>query len=347
MSVTYKNFVLTLTSVMLVLGFHSCSKTEYEYEKSPYNTIQQFQIIGSNGDSVKCLVSGDSITIHWNPDVELPETITPKIVVDDKATISPVSGEAVPLNESTTYTVMAENGETKTYRLKIVLNIPLPTISSANKSLTWLTQTQINIFGENFLANAEQQVPDVYLQRVADGVEIPLELVEGRTTNYSMLANLPAFSAEQDTGLHRLYIKYHDRVTASTDIRFLVPPITYANPVASLVQDGQDVHSGDKLTVSYAFSDDYNGKIASYYHARNIDYAIVYFSPSYQTINITDNIEFTDNTITFQLPDIDQHIGETIAQYRFIYKSVPPESALFSSYYLRGFPLQPTTVKAK
>lgn len=347
MNTTYKSFRFILVPMILGMGLQSCSKTEYEYEQSPYNDILQFVVLGSTGDSTKCLVSGDSITVYWNPDVALPETITPKIVVDDKAVISPASGEAVAFDESTTYTVTAENGATKTYRLKVSLNIPIPTISSATNPLTWLTSTQINIYGEHFLVNAAQQEPNVYMQRVADGVEIPLELVEGRTTNYSMIASLPDFSAEQDTGLHRLYIKYNERITQSTDITFQTPVISHANPVSNLAEDGQDVYSGDKLTINYAFSDNYGGKIASYYHPRNIDYILIYFSPSYQTISISENIEVTDNTVTFTLPDIDEFIGQTIAQYRFIYKSVPPASATSSSYFLRGFLTQPTTVKAK
>ncbi len=347
MSLLYKSYFPIFFSLFVGIGLQSCTKTVYEYEKSPNNDILQFVVLGGNGDSVKCLIAGDRITINWNPDVELPSTIEPAIVVDEEATISPASGQAVPLSENTTYTVTAANGETKTYRLKIALNIPIPSISSATTPLTWLLHSQINIFGEHFLVNATEQAPDVYLQRIADGFEIPLTLVESSVSNYSMVANLPAFSAEQDTGLHRLYIKYNDRITQTTDIQLLTPPISHANPVSSLVQDGHDVHSGDNLTVNYAFSDSYGGKVASYYHPDNIDYILLYFSPSYETIAIADNISVTANTVTFQLPDIDKYIGQAIVQYRFIYKTVPPASATSSAYFMRGFLAKEALVKAK
>lgn len=329
------------------VSLQSCSKTEYEYQKRPYNDIKQFIISGSTGDAVKCLVSGDSITIYWNPDVELPSTITPTIVVDGKATISPASGASVPFNKNTTYTVTAENGEVKTYRLNPVLTLPIPAISRVSGPLTWLSATQLSIYGEYFLANTDTSEIAAYMQRVSDGFEFPLELVRERTTNYSLVAQLPAFSAEQDTGLHKLFVKAGNRVAEAVDVRFLTPFISHANPVSNLVQEGQAVHSGDSITIHYSFSDDYSGKIAGYYNAKNIDYVVLYFSPSFETIIIPGSRVVTDNTVSIKLPDIDKYIGQTIGQYRFIYKTVPPEQATVSAYYLRGFINTATPVEAK
>lgn len=340
----YKTGAIIFIAGMLL---QSCGKTEYEYQKRPYNDIKQFIITGSTGDAVKCFVSGDSITVYWNPDVELPSTITPTIVVDGKATVSPVSGTRVPFNKNTTYTVTAENGEVKLYRLNPVLSLPVPVISRVSGPLTWLSATQFSIYGEYFLANTDTAEISAYMQRVSDGFEVPLELVRERTTNYSLVAQLPAFSAEQDTGLHKLFVKAGNRVAEAADVRFLTPFISHAHPVSNLVQEGQAVHSGDSITINYSFSDDYGGKIAGYYHARNIDYVVLYFFPSFETITIPGSRVVTDNKVSIKLPDIDKYIGQTIGQYRFIYKTVPPEQATVSAYYLRGFINTATPVEAK
>jgi hypothetical protein len=233
----------------------SCKKTEYEHEKSPYNNIKQFIIAGSTGDSTKCLISGDSIIIYWNPDVALPANITPSIVVDGKATISPASGATVPFNENTMYTVTAENGDVKTYRINVVLSMPIPAISRVSTPLTWLNSSQIYIYGEYFLANNDTSEIEAYMQRVSDGFEIPLELVRSRTTNYTLVANLPEFTAEQDTGLHKLFVKTGERVSPGIDVQLLTPSISYVTRESSFVQDGQDIHAGDWLTINYTATD--------------------------------------------------------------------------------------------
>lgn len=343
------NKLYTIIPVLLLIAgisLQSCKK-EYDYQKRPYNDIKQFTILGATGDSTKCLISGDTITVYWNPDVTMPATITPKIVVDGKATISPASGTSVPFNNTTVYKVTAEDGTVKTYKLNPVANAPIPSISSASGPLTWLNDTQLSIFGEYFLSNTDASQVTAYLQRVSDGVEIPLTLVSSRTTNYSLLANLPAFSLEQDTGMHKLFVKTGTRVAKSVDVKFLTPYISYAHPVSSLVEDGKPVHSGDKITVNYSFSDDYGGKIASYYHARNIDYVLLYMYPSFEILTIKDGLVKGDNNVEITLPNIDKYIGQTIGQYRFIYKSAPAASALLSSYYLRGFLNLATPVQAK
>ena len=338
-----------LPVILLVAGFglQSCEKTEYDYLKRPYNEIKQFVLIGSTGDSTKSLISGDSITIYWNPDVKLPASITPKIVIPENATISPASGVSVPFAKNTVYTVTAENGDKKTYHLNPVLSLPVPSISGVSSPLTWLNSSQLEIYGEYFLASTQPSEIKAYMQRVSDGVEIPLELVANRTTNYALVANLPAFSMEQDTGMHKLFVKAGNRVAQGVNVQFLTPFISHANPVSSLVQDGQDIHSGDSLTINYAFSDSYGGKVAGYYHPKNIDYVLVYFSPSFETVTIKGNLVITDKTVKIKLPDVDKYIGQTVAQYRFIYKSVPAASAISSSYFLRGFLAKTTPVKAK
>lgn len=324
----------------------SCKKTEYQYEKRPYNDIRQFVVIGPNGDSTKSFISGDSITIYWSPDVALPASISPRIVIDDKATISPASGATVAFNKSTVYTVTAEDGSVKTYHLNPIVSLPFPSISNNSGTAAWLLTTQLGLLGEHFLTGVTVAEVKVYMQRAKDGFEVPLTTVANRTSNYSVTVNMPEFSAEQDTGLHKIYVQSGNRVSEPANYRFTTPWISYANPTTSLVQDGQPVHSGDSLTINYAFNDAYKGKVASYYHARAIDYILMYFS-SGDTINIRGDRRYTDDMVRVKLPNIDKHIGQTLIQYRFIYKSVPAENAISSLYFLRGFMASSTPVQAK
>ncbi len=344
---TYNFFLFSL--FILVVYFQSCTKTEYEYEKRPYTDIKQFVIIGSDGDSAKCLIIKDTITVYWNPDITLPANVTPSIVIDEKATITPASGESISFKDNTTYTVTAEDGTTKIYTLKIVLNLPTPVLSGVQPaSATWITNSFLNIYGEYLLANADTSDLSAYMQRVSDGFEIPLELDRNRITNYSLIAVLPAFSAEQDTGLHKVFVKSKNRIAESIDVQFNTPVISHANPVSNMVQEGQPIHSGDSLTINYSLSDVYDGKIAGYYHARNVDHILFYVAPSYEWVTIPkENIAYTDNTVTFKLPDVDKYIGQNIVQYRFIYNSVPAASATLSTYFLRGFITNNTPIEAK
>lgn len=347
-------YIYHLTAVLFLMmtgiGVSSCKKTEYEFEKRPYNEIKQFVVIGSTGDSTKSLISGDSITIYWNPDVVMPASITPKIVIDSKATISPASGQAVPFDKNTIYTVTAEDGKVKKYHLNPVLTIPVPSISRvAGSPATWLISTQLTVYGENFLtAGITPADIKVYMQRASDGFEFPLELVENRTTNFFLTVNLPQFSAEQDTGLHKLFVKIANKVGMGSDVQLLVPPISYANPTSNLVQEGQKVYTGDTLTINYAVNDNYGGKIAGYYKGSNaIDRVLVYTS-NFDIITVpAAQLKVTDNTVKLKLPDITPYIGQTINQYRFIYKTVPPDQAIYSTYYLRGFLSIATTFSAK
>ncbi|MFT3824153.1 MAG: hypothetical protein QM731_09540 [Chitinophagaceae bacterium] len=342
------NNIVPFALLVAGLSVQSCKKTEYEYEKRPYNEIKQFVIVGSTGDSTKSLIAGDSITVYWSADVAQPTTITPKIVIDDKATISPASGQAVAFNKTTTYTVTAEDGSTKTYRLNPVVNIPTPSISLVSGSpMTWLNSTQLGIYGEHFLAANTASEVKAYMQRAKDGFEFPLELVTANITNYSMIAKIPTFSAEQDTGLHKLFVKVGNRVAEPVTVQFLTPYISYANGTSKLVQEGQEIHSGDSLTINYAFNDSYGGKVASYYNAKNIDYILFYVSPAAEWITITADRRVTDDMVRVKMPNIDKYIGQSIVQYRFIYKSVPAASATLSSYYLRGFITTSTPIKAK
>lgn len=335
-------FILFLLGILI----QSCSKTNYDYLLRPYNEIKQFYIVTSAGDTTKCLIQGDSITVFWNPDMTMPEKINPHIVIDEKATISPASGEAVAFTKNTTYTVTAENGDVKTYRLNPVIKKPLPSISSVLGGITWLSTTQLNIYGENFLADADATNIGVYLQRVSDGFEFPLEVIKERTTNYSLIAKVPPFTDEQGIGLHKLYMKIGDKATKAVDIHVYAPDKYAVNITTSLVQEGKDVHAGDLLTINYTATDNEGGKIAKFYSTNDVGTVVLYFS-------FDENVEIkeftrTANSIQFKVPDeINKFVGKKLDQLRLYYKSAPPEQATFSSYRHTMYLTKPSTVVGK
>lgn len=335
--ILYSSIVVLIAAVILF----SCTKTEYEHQQQPYNDIMVFTIAGSYGAPVKGLVKDDTITVYWNPDVALPATITPEIIVSDKAVISPASGTAVSFKDTTTYTVTAENGSVKKYRLKIALNVPTPVLKSANSPVPWMGTTQLTISGEYFLANTDTSQISVYMQRMSDGIEIPLTLVKDRISNYTIVANLPAFSAEQDTGIHRLYVKAGYRVAQSIDVRFVIPAITNTTFTSNFVQDGQSLRAGDSLQINYALTDNLGGALARYY-TNNVKEVLLYTN-AYDIIVVpAANIRLINGAVRFKLPDAGTHKGKDIFQYRMTFNSVLPGSEESSSYSLRGFFVSPT-----
>lgn len=318
--------------ILLVIGvsLQSCKKTELEYEQSPYNSIKRFTVLGSTGDSTRCLINGDSITVFWNPDVALPSSIRPSIVVEPGAVISPGSGESVPFNRNTVYTVTAQNGTVKTYRLTPSQTVPFPVVSGVNAA-AWLSTTQLNITGEYFLANTDTSAVQVYMQRVSDGFEFPLTLIKQLTTNYSLRVTLPPFSTEHEVGLHRLYVKAGSRIARPYNVNMLVPAINYVTRVSDFSQKGKDLHAGDEVTVTYTATDNYGGAIAKHYNTSGVQSLLLFID--YDNMPAVTDFTITENTIKFKIPDsIKSHIGKEITQVRLLFKAVPQESVTSSSY---------------
>lgn len=123
-------FKLGLIAACSSLILYSCKEQEYEQLKRPYTDILSFKIASTyvGIDSLNGVISGDSISIYWDPATTLPNTITPNIKVATGATIQPASGQEVPFNTQTTFTVTAEDGTVKTYRLTPQTNHPIPII---------------------------------------------------------------------------------------------------------------------------------------------------------------------------------------------------------------------------
>lgn len=278
------------------ITFISCSKTEYEQEMRPYTAIESFYLeeASSGKERLEGVISADSIIVYWNPDVTLPAEITPTIVVAKGATISPASGASVPFSETTTYTVTAENGDSKTYQLKIKTQRETPILTAVVaafsnpvpvEQLYWkatavsqATSGQyLNLLGEYFFATGDAADVKVYMQRLHDGYEFDLPIVANTGTNTSMQVELPKFSTQQDTGRHRIWVQVGGLASESKDI-FLRSPSIQTTGIGTadvdLVEAGADVRAGQTLHINYNYTDVLDGAITRYYDPKDF-YAVV------------------------------------------------------------------------
>jgi hypothetical protein len=111
--------VLLLSVVCVTLA---CKK-EKEYAAYPYKSITDFSFTAET-QQISAAITEDSIIIYWPSWENMPATIRPQISLSEHASISPASGESIDLKTGVAYTVKAEDGTTKTYHTKLVVNQP-------------------------------------------------------------------------------------------------------------------------------------------------------------------------------------------------------------------------------
>lgn len=140
-----KNFYILM---LLPLLFFSCKK---EYPDYPYAEIQQFIIKDAKGAELKAVIKGDDIMIYWPPMQNVPDSISPLATVSERATILPESGKKVPFKDGTTYTVTAQNGTIKQYKLKLALNQVKPLLIVSTSALVGAS---LGIGGDFFIPDA-------------------------------------------------------------------------------------------------------------------------------------------------------------------------------------------------
>lgn len=120
-----KPSVMSCTWYVLVLFLTVFSACKKEYTDFPYHNIEQFEVSIDGQNSIEGVVKDDSIIMYWPPFIDMPDSISPKITVSDRASILPASGKKVAFSDKTSYTVTAQDGNTKVYHLKRVNNQPL------------------------------------------------------------------------------------------------------------------------------------------------------------------------------------------------------------------------------
>ncbi|QEC44184.1 hypothetical protein [Pseudobacter ginsenosidimutans] len=118
--------LLNRTTVALLLTTATLSfscKKEKEYTPYPYHAITAFNVTAEEGP-VSAAVTEDSVVLYWPSWDNVPASIKPEITISENASISPASGESVELKDGIAWTVKAQDGTTKKYYLKLVINQP-------------------------------------------------------------------------------------------------------------------------------------------------------------------------------------------------------------------------------
>ncbi|TDQ09783.1 hypothetical protein [Pedobacter metabolipauper] len=159
------NIKYTYTLLILLFALNGCKKV---YPDLPYHEILSFSIEDANGAPLKGVVENNQILIYWPQDQAMPQQITPVFVISDKATVQPASGTAIAFNETSIYTVTAEDGSTSTYTLKPVINPINPLITRVYgtrvlNGRNYATTTQAVEIAGDFFNTAAGQVKVFYI----------------------------------------------------------------------------------------------------------------------------------------------------------------------------------------
>lgn len=282
--------------VCAFLLLQACSKTEYENERRPYKNIETFVLKGYTGDSINATINNGDIIVYWAAETSIPATIKPTIVVSPAATISPASGTEVPFSTETVYTVTAEDGSKQTYRLKPVINHPVPRISQISpNNLHWISGTQVSVSGEYFLSGDTADV-HVYAERLSDGFEFDLPIDYTKLTMTNITVNLPAYTDILDTGVHKIRVKIGNRISDEKQVNIRMPDIAFSRLLhIGFENAGQQLNAGDSVTLK--FWDDYNGDVSKWYSKKFSKLVIENY------VFEADALTQTDNTIKFKIPD--------------------------------------------
>lgn len=243
--------ISTLIVVLTGVGLLSCTKTEYEQLKKPYNEVERFMIAGYGDiDSIPAVIKRDSILVYWNARLTPPATIKPTIIISAGATISPASGEEVAFSGTTVYTITAENGTVKKYTLAPVFNNAIPTVISMTATRTWSATTPIAITGEYFLTTGDPKNIKIYAQRVRDGFEFDLPFDTANVTATRINAYLPEMTSVLDTGAHRVYVKVGDFSSNVAPIWLSQPTMSEIISVVNISKRGS-LSFGDEVVLDF------------------------------------------------------------------------------------------------
>ena len=113
---------------------------------SGLNRIIAFQVEEFSADTVlEAAIKEDSLIIYWPSSIKpAPANISPTIVVSEGAIVTPASGENVPFETGTSFTVTAEDENEKTYFLKVVFYQPEPYYNSGSGAVRFFDRNDIH-----------------------------------------------------------------------------------------------------------------------------------------------------------------------------------------------------------
>lgn len=264
-----KLYLFVLIVIATLAG--SLSSCKKEYLKTPFNQIEAFSVTDSLGNQLKASLTGDSIIVYWPPYQTAPVKVTPQIVVSSGASISPASGTQVTFASGTVYTVTAQDGSKKTYKLIPLINQPAPVFDVANN-----TSLQI---GDYLGLRGQYFIPDttktrLYLINVSNK-DIPVSLKEISSFNtFGFVVRLPQDNSI-DTGYYKVKLVNGTNTSIKGPYHFGLP----AFPAIQTADEGKNVKSGQAITFTFSgpfakyFYHTLDDGQASFYIGDNWDYA--------------------------------------------------------------------------
>lgn len=327
-----------------VTFFTACEKTEYEQIKRPYNNIERFSLTGyGNLDSINAVINADTILIYWNAETTPPATITPVISISAGAVITPASGTAVSFRDTTTYTVTAEDGTTRKYKMKPVFNVAIPRLTNlvAPNRWVWEANYPLLIDGQYFFSAGNASDIKVHAQRLRDGFEFNLTVNENLTTATQLNLSLPPLTTELDSGLHRIWVQVGEFPSNYLDVWIKQPLLENVITATRLKEAGGPVYLGDTLTLVYTHKLSSNELFNKYFKKENI---LINNIGCYKTYNIYVNnapiVSFQNGELKFVLAadKFTTHLGAYINQSVLYYNvqdnaaggivsTIPPNTA--------------------
>ena len=188
---------------------------------SGINRIVAFKVGEFSPDTVlEAAIKDDSLLVYWPTFKTVPSTISPDIIISKGASINPSSGESVPFETGTKYTVKAEDQSEKEYTLKVVLYQPVPWYSrtfsdplSTRKNdlifyqlLPEIETNSLFIRGDLFIPNTTQT--RMYVTSLDTEKETQLKIIDISINLISLLvpSNLDPgyYSTKLTSGIHSI-----------------------------------------------------------------------------------------------------------------------------------------------
>lgn len=268
--------------LLALLTMMACKKETVE-SAYPYTSILSFTVpvADASTGSIEAAVYDQTLTLYWPDYLERPDSIAPEIIVSGRASVQPASGTQVALKDGLRYTVTAQNGQTATYILKLVINQKEPQFSATTVSIPLYNRYAAN--GLVYDLFPDQERTQLFAISAA-GTEYRLPIVSVSRTGIVFFADAYT-GAAPDTGWHRLKVINADRTATSTD------PLVYfsaADPAPYIFQERTDtlvLQPGATFTLPVRYL---NGYTVSRVRLGDPDLEIV---------------STTANTVTLRVPD--------------------------------------------
>lgn len=280
----------TLYSACLTMALllATACDTEYENAPYPYKELLTFSFT-ADGTSIDAAIAEGQILLYWPHSLALPATITPQLSVSEKATVTPASGTAIPLQDDVTYTVKAEDGSTATYAVKVIVNQPPLALDNENPAVVSFGRPA-DIRGTNILLDASRTSISLI---AADGKETQMvidTIVDGFGTGFgsNILIQLPEEGTTTlDTGWYKIKVTTGVR-TATTSNPVLY--IRYRYPAFDVIANSITVHRGETFTLT--------GQ-----HFRQLEDARVLVQDGSEEYYTLTKVSYTSTEVTYRIPE--------------------------------------------